>query len=293
LLIIGIQIAARNNIPGITIDAVPFAQRVVLFAKQYPGKESAALIDQFLFSIYQVKPATARDKLLAAVGPVFLKYFIEVPNPLHKTAAERLGRVLRRLELPGKPMLLTGYTLDGKPFNPKILKDKVVIVQFWGTWCVPCREEMPYLVSLYNQYKSKGLEIVSINTSIKGDENPMKVKQFIDTAQFGGKSVTWTVLHEGLAEQYKSAEQPKRETVTKYYGIDELPVTVLIGRNGKVLQLNPLPSMLETAVNEALKGVSVDDLTPEERQKYEEAKKKQEAEIDKQIQDELKTLEQK
>lgn len=284
LLIIGTQLAVQGSVESISIDVETLAERMILFAKQYPGQEADALIDHFFYSVYQIKPVIQRDKQLALVAPLLLKYFVEVPSPLHKSAAEKLSRIMRRLELPGKPMLITGYTLDGKAFDPRLLKDKVVLVQFWGTWCIPCREEFSLLVRLYEQYKSQGLEIVSINTAVSGDENPVKVKQFIDTTKFDGQTVTWTVLHESFPASHK------QESVTKFYGIDELPILVLVGRNGNVIKVNPLSSMLEQEIQDALNEFLLDDLTSEERKQREEAQRKQDEKIDKEIQAELDAL---
>ncbi|MDR2705212.1 MAG: hypothetical protein LBC02_05480, partial [Planctomycetaceae bacterium] len=131
-----------------------------------------------------------------------------------------------------------------------------------------------------------GFEIIGINTAVKGDERTEKVKQFLATTTFGNKrkTIPWTILHEGIAAT------KNQKTITKYYGIDELPVLILIARNGTVLKLHPMLSTLDTEINAALNAV---ELTEEEKSMAESARQKREAEIDREIQEQLKLIEKK
>ncbi|MDR2437806.1 MAG: TlpA family protein disulfide reductase [Planctomycetaceae bacterium] len=267
----------------VTIDLKSLADRMILFAKENPGSEADILIEQLFFRINQIPQLSLRDKRIAVIAPIFIPYFIESNR---KVAAQSLIIDARRALLPGHPMLVAGFDLEGKPFNPALLKDKVVLIQFWGTWCAPCKEEIPNLIDLYEKYHSRGFEIIGINTAVKGDERVEKVKQFLATTTFGSKrkTIPWLVLHEGIA-----ASQNKN-TITKYYGINELPVLILIARNGLVLKLHPMPSTLDAEINMALNAV---ELTPEEQLKADTARQQQEAKIDQEIQEQLKLIEKK
>ncbi|MDR2116497.1 MAG: TlpA family protein disulfide reductase [Planctomycetaceae bacterium] len=267
----------------VAIDLKSLADRMVLFAKENPGPQADILIEQLFSRISQIPQLNLRDKRIAIVAPIFIPYFIESNR---KTVAQSLIADARRALLPGHPMLIAGFDLDGKPFNPALLKNKVVLIQFWGTWCSPCKEEIPDLIDLYEKYHSKGFEIIGINTAVKGDERAEKVKQFLAATTFGSKrkTIPWLVLHEGIA-----AAQNKN-TVTKYYGINELPVLILIARNGTVLKLHPLPSTLDVEINTALNAI---ELTPEEQSMAETARQQQEAKIDQEIQEQLKLIEKK
>ena len=64
--------------------------------------------------------------------------------------------------------------LNGKPWTLKELKGKVVMLNFWATWCPPCRKEMPDLENLYKQFEPQGLVILGIS-----DDDPQKVRQFV------------------------------------------------------------------------------------------------------------------
>jgi thiol-disulfide isomerase/thioredoxin len=267
----------------IAIDLKSLAERIILFAKENPGPQAESLIEQLFSRIYQIPQLAQRDRRLAVVAPIFVQYFMESNR---NTAVQMLMPDIRRVLLPGNPMIITGFDLDGKLFNPTQIKNKVVLVQFWGTWCLPCREEIPELIDLYEKYHSKGFEIIGINTAVKGDERAEKVKQFLTTTTFGHKrkTIPWTILHEGIAAT------KKQETITKYYGIEELPILILIARNGTVLKLHPMLSTLDAEIKAALNAV---ELTEAEKSMAETARQKREAEIDREIQEQLKLLEKK
>ena len=65
------------------------------------------------------------------------------------------------------PLVLT--TLDGKSFDLAQLRGKVVLVNYWATWCAPCRVEIPVLGAFYRRYRDQGLEIVGISVDFRGD----------------------------------------------------------------------------------------------------------------------------
>jgi peroxiredoxin len=70
------------------------------------------------------------------------------------------------------PVTLTD--LDGRSWNLRLLKGKIVLVNFWATWCPPCRKELPDLEQIYEKYKDQGLVVLAIT-----DEQTAKVRPFI------------------------------------------------------------------------------------------------------------------
>jgi len=107
-----------------------------------------------------------------------------------------------------------GFTLksrSGEQVSLASLKGNVVMVNFWATWCVPCRQEMPHLEALYERYNSLGFELLAVNV----EDNPEGAAKWLaDTP------VTFPVLFD-----------PKNE-VSKLYKVTAMPSTVLIGRDG-------------------------------------------------------------
>ena len=85
-------------------------------------------------------------------------------------------------------------------------------------------------------------------------------------------------MHEGLGERQN------RMTMTKFYGIAELPVLILLGRDGKVLNLHPLPSTLDSLIADATSLLASIEWTEEEKKQLEEIERKRQEELDRQIQ---------
>jgi len=72
-------------------------------------------------------------------------------------------------------------TINGERITEKDFENKVLLVDFWGTWCPPCRKAVPHLQALYEKYKSKGLEIVGLNyEKVKGAKAEEKVRKFAE-----------------------------------------------------------------------------------------------------------------
>ena len=218
-----------------------------------------------------------RDRRLALAAPIFQEYYTK--NNL-STKAFALTADVARATLPGNHLLLMGTDLNGKNLDITAFNNKVVLLQFWGTWCPHCIEKIPDLIALYEKYQSSGFEIIGVNTGIQGD-SVQKVKQFVEGKTFNGKKIPWTILHEGLGEQSNQL------TMTKFYGISELPVLILRGRNGTVLDLHPLPSTLDERIEKATSLFAQVEFTDEEKQQIEENTRLRQAEEDRKIQLEL------
>lgn len=92
--------------------------------------------------------------------------------------------------------------LAGRGVNIASLKGKVVLVDFWASWCAPCREELPVLESLYKKYRARGFEVVGVNQ----DESPDNVKKFLN-----GMPLSFRVVHDrggAVANRYEPAKMP-------------------------------------------------------------------------------------
>lgn len=106
-------------------------------------------------------------------------------------------------------------TVDGKKVNLKDLKGKGVLINFWGTWCEPCKREMPELERQYKAYKDKGVEVVAIHVR----NNPQQIKQYLSSLK---ETPTFHVAMDN------------DNLVTDAYGVNPLPTTITVDKDGKV-----------------------------------------------------------
>jgi thiol-disulfide isomerase/thioredoxin len=107
----------------------------------------------------------------------------------------------------------TAKLIDGKPFSLESAKGQVVIINFWASWCSPCRQEMPALERYYQQHKAQGLRLIAVSLDETADD--AKVREVMQAYGFDAAF--------------------ERETQHKGYGrIWRLPLTFVIDRKGIV-----------------------------------------------------------
>ena len=109
-----------------------------------------------------------------------------------------------------------GFSLPDKSGGPVALKDfdgQVVLINFWASWCGPCREEMPLLDELYQRYEPLGFTMLGINV----EEDTVAAEKFLQ-----GMPVNFPVLFD------------RENSVSKLYDVIAMPSTVIVGRDGSI-----------------------------------------------------------
>ena len=142
---------------------------------------------------------------------------------------------LRRLELQGKPLELSGKTAAGQPISLAQYRGKVVLVPYWATWCIPCKEDLPMLRGLYEEYNRRGFEIVGINL----DTDAAAVGPFVKQNR-----IPWKSFHEP-----KGQDGP----LSRDFGIVSVPTMFLVGKDGRVLSRSVSIDMLKKELPRLLK----------------------------------------
>ena len=216
------------------------------FVQKYPSEDNLKLVDSFFDTIDLFRSCYPDSNRLPELVEPFRSACVHILTniqnqqiePRLKEAATQytvmyLG-ILRRQELLGKPMPIWGADLAGNRLDEKTLDGKVVLLDFWATWCGPCVAEFPHLKLLYQKYKNKGLEIISYSV----DEDQEKLQDYLTR-----NPLPWILCSQ------ESTQPAGLPSLSHYYGAKSLPVVLLRDRSGNAILLDArgqkLDEMLE------------------------------------------------
>lgn len=183
-------------------------EKQILFAEQNPGS---------YFSVVALSEAAGTKLDVARIEPIFNAIDEKWRNTdAGKELVQRMASVSLTAVGSAAPDF-TQANVEGKPVALKDYKGKYVLVEFWASWCGPCRAENPNLVKQYAQYKEKGFEILSVSLDSEKDK-------WVDAIQKDG--LPWT---------HVSDLKGWNNTVGRLYGVRAVPASFLVGPDGKIV----------------------------------------------------------
>lgn len=196
-----------------------------------------------------------KDKIVANKGDIAVLMFLDIFKrdqnvALHKDVVKALSQnypthplVQERVKIEASAPASTAVGAEapeleypnpeGKMMRLSDLRGKVVLIDFWASWCRPCRMENPNVVKLYNKYKDKGFDVFSVSLDSNRDSW---------MAAIVADKLTWP-NHVSDLKKWGSAG-------AKLYGVSSIPCTFLVDKDGKILAKNLRGAALERALKE-------------------------------------------
>ncbi len=231
----------------------------LLAAPDLPPETIKAAIEAYIYRL-NMTPSSKREELRAVIDefarrfPLDPKivsfeqiYYMGLQSRDPGAAVDHIQRLLKsdnpalREMAEGKLRLATGQKLDlkftavdGREVDSAKLRGKVVLIDFWATWCGPCVAELPNVKKVYDQYHAQGFEVVAISL----DSDKKKLLDFISK-----NGLPWP--------QHFDGKGPKNEFAQKY-AVAAIPAMLLVDRTGKIVSSNARGEKLEAEVKRLL-----------------------------------------
>lgn len=208
-----------------------FVKRARLFATDFPDDKGRAV--RLLDVAGRSCELNGRDRDAIKCYDQIRKQF---PDMVQAKYAEA---VIRRLTLKGRPLALSGPTIDGNYINIKDYAGKVVLIAFWATDRKQCQDTVPQLQTLLMRYKKAGFEIIGVNL----DSEEPAVDAFLEKTR-----VTWPqIFHTDRAK--RRWDNP----IAKVYAVRDLPTLWLVDGRGVVIDTHVQPDTLDARLRRLLR----------------------------------------
>lgn len=245
---------------GISAEFKPIFEKIV--AKLKTGQKTEADLAaetaeiEALLKKYATDKSEAASKVALMQAQLFLEVFentdkgiallkaIKVNYP-QSEIAQKIDQVVTALEQKaaadkllavGQPFpAFSEKDLNGQPLALADFKGKVVLIDFWATWCGPCVAELPNVIAAYEKFHGKGFEVVGISLDKSRDALTDFIKE---------NKMPWAQYFDGLGWGNKLGQQ---------YGIQSIPATFLLDGEGKIIAKNLRGPALESKLAELLK----------------------------------------
>lgn len=163
-------------------------------------------------------------EFVANTGQKIIAILKDSGEPALESVAKSMEGEIRRAQLVGKEFSMEGVMLDGSKFDWSKYKGKTVLIDFWATWCGPCKAEVPFMKELYEKYHDKGFEIVGVNVWERDTMTAEDVLKYLEE-----EKVPWPHIDD------RQSTDAGLQSLPEMYGISGIPTLFLVGKDGKVV----------------------------------------------------------
>lgn len=232
----------KEKLEGIKEKMEPYYEEMEkidkAFIDQYPDSYVSAQLLRYRVSNM---PLQEGEATYAKMSPAMQKsmYGLEIRKELDGLKGGSPGSTAHEF---------TKTDIEGKTLSLADFKGKYVMLDFWASWCGPCRKGNPHLKELYAKYQSKGFEIIGISDD---DSNHEAWKKAVNQDGIG----IWRHVLRGLDWSKREKNLPNPEDVSDYYGIHSLPTKILIDPNGVIIGRYGGGGEDDEAMNKKLKEI--------------------------------------
>ena len=152
------------------------------------------------------------------------KQFADSNEKVPPQTLTAIGEARQRMSLVGQRFLVSGTLIDGQTIDSQQFAGKVVLIDFWASWCAPCRKEMPQIRKALDRYQNQGFRVVGVCL----DQQRESAQRFLDQST----DVNWPILMEK-----KSGLAGFDHPLAKRASVAKLPTAILLDANGKVVSV--------------------------------------------------------
>lgn len=218
--------AKKDNRPEKVIDSLneklmaakrerdPFVSKFEAVVREFVTTHPNSFLSPIQMGVY------THDWPLATVKTIYSGFSENVKN---SRSGKSIAKSIIEIEkaVGGIAKDFSGVDLNGKALKLSDFKGKYVLIDFWGSWCVPCRAEMPHAKQIFAKYNSLGLEIIAIAAEDKDDDWRRAIRK------------DGTAIWHNMMQMDDKAGNPKN--ITGLYNIHEFPTKILIDKTGIII----------------------------------------------------------